>query len=182
MAKKLDEKFSPKFDEIYKELQPKILGFICARVNSVEDAEDISADVFIKVYNNLADFKWQGVSINAWIYRIAKNAIIDYYRKVDKNKRKVDFDSISDKIKDSSPDILTNLLDDEEKRSLYMAISELDFEDQYLIYYKYFEELSLEEIAKRMRLSETNVGTRLHRLRRKLLKSFKQKHAKKSKK
>lgn len=159
----------PEFQALYKEMQPQILNYIRARIGSVEDAEDITAEVFERVYKNMADFKWQGISINSWVYRIAKNAIIDHYRKHNRDKRQVEFDKVSDKAPSADEDILVGILDDEEEKQLYVAISKLDHVDQYLIYYKYFEDLSLTEIAKRLNLSETNVGTKLHRLRKKIL-------------
>lgn len=57
---------------------------------------------------------------------------------------------------------------DEEEKELYNAIMGLDEEDQYLVYYKFFEELSNKEIAQLLDLTETNIGTKLHRTRKKL--------------
>jgi RNA polymerase sigma-70 factor (ECF subfamily) len=121
----------------------------------------------------LPDFKWQGVSVKSWIFTIARNAIIDYYRKFDKEKNNVSLEEVSTNFKSGSKDILVNLLDGEEDKKLYLEISKLKEKDQFLIYYKYFEELSIKEIAKRVSMSESNVATRLHRLRKKILKSMK---------
>jgi RNA polymerase sigma-70 factor (ECF subfamily) len=164
----MDQHKKPDFNEIYKQLQAPITNYIRSRVYSKEDAEDISAEVFEKVYKNLPDFKWQGVSVKSWVYRIAKNTVIDYYRKNDKYKKRLDYEKISKSVSSDEQDILVALLETEERRKLYIAISELKEQDQYLIYYKYFEELSIAEIAKRLNLSETNIGTKLHRLRNKL--------------
>ena len=57
---------------------------------------------------------------------------------------------------------------DEEDVMLFNAIKELDEDDQYLIYYKFFEEMSNFKISKITGLTETNIGTRLHRIRKKL--------------
>lgn len=170
---KLQIKPTSKFEAIYKEHRAKILNFIAARVGQREDAEDLTEEVFIKVYKKLPDFKWQGVSIESWIFKIARNTIIDFHRKYAKEKNNVDIDVVQAKSLDiSSSDALANLLDDEEQFKLYKEISEFEPEEQYLIYYKYFEELSVSEIAIRLNLSETNVGTKLFRLRKKLLKSL----------
>ncbi|MFW5702828.1 MAG: RNA polymerase sigma factor [Candidatus Dojkabacteria bacterium] len=163
------------FPKLYKRLRPKILRYVMGRVSSKEDAEDLTEEVFVKVYKKLDDFKWQGVSIDSWVYRIAKNAIIDYYRKNNKYKNMTDFETASLTTKDSEVDLLADMLEDESKKELYIAISKLDPKDQYLIYYKYFEELSVAEISKKVGLSETNVATKLHRLRSKILKLTKTK-------
>lgn len=161
------------FEDLYKENRALILNYIRKRVKNKEDAEDLTEEVFIRVYKNLPDFKWQGVSVKSWIFTIARNAIIDYYRKFDKEKNNVSLEEVSTNFKSGSKDILVNLLDGEEDKKLYLEISKLKEKDQFLIYYKYFEELSIKEIAKRVSMSESNVATRLHRLRKKILKSMK---------
>jgi len=166
----------PNFLELYNNNRLKILNYITNRVNSREDAEDITEEVFIKIYKNLADFKWQGVAIESWIYKIAKNAIIDYHRKYSKEKAHVDIDSIDQSLASKEKDLLLSLLDDEEVIKLYNALSNLKPTDQYIIYYKYFEELTLEEIAIRMKLSENNIGIKLHRLRKKILEILDNEH------
>jgi RNA polymerase sigma-70 factor (ECF subfamily) len=171
------------FEELYKRNRERILNFIAARVGSREDAEDITEEVFLKVYRKLPDFKWQGVNIETWIYKIARNAVIDHHRKQVKHKNNVDLDSVENTAKDENQaDPLLMLLDDEDQIKLYGALSKLSPSDQYLIYYKYFEELSVSEIAIRLKLSETNVSTKLYRLRKRILEliNSKTKHEKHS--
>ncbi len=164
-------KKKPKFVDLYAHNREKILNYINARVRIREDAEDLTEEVFEKVLKNLADFKWQGVSIEAWIYKIAKNTIIDHHRRGKKLKGQVDLDVVENQTKDETEvDPLLISISDEEQRKLYNAIGELTPDEQYLVYYKYFEELSVPDIAIRVNLSETNVSTKLHRLRKKLLK------------
>ncbi len=160
----------PKFQNLYKDNYDRVLNFIKARVATTEDAEDIAADVFMRVYKNLNNFKWQGVAVESWVFRIARNAIIDYHRRRDKYKNDVQLEEISYKITDDEKDLLVNLIDGEEEVKLYQAIAKLAEDDQYLIYYRYFEELSIKEISEKLGQSETNTGTRLHRIRKKLLK------------
>ncbi len=164
-------KKKPKFVDLYAQNREKILNYINARVGIREDAEDLTEEVFEKVLKNLSDFKWQGVSIEAWIYKIAKNTIIDHHRRGKKLKGQVDIDVVENQTKDETEvDPLLISISDEEQRKLYNAIGELSPDEQYLVYYKYFEELSVPDIAIRVDLSETNVSTKLHRLRKKLLK------------
>jgi len=67
-------------EDVWKEFNKELLGFIKARVNNVENAEDILQEVFIKIHqntNSLHDHK----KIASWVYQITRNTIIDYYRK-----------------------------------------------------------------------------------------------------
>jgi RNA polymerase sigma factor (sigma-70 family) len=89
-----DEKFMLKerysksdFTKIYSLFNKKILDFLSKKVSSKEIAEDLTAEVFEKVFKTLGDYQWQGISVSAWIYRIARNHLIDYYRKQNKFKK-----------------------------------------------------------------------------------------------
>jgi len=89
------------FTKLYEHLYPKVYAYVYYRVNSVQDAEDLTSDVFIKAIENLREQKG---SFDAWIFRIACNRVIDHYRRrsvrqnplnvEDKNLGSEDFDAI----------------------------------------------------------------------------------------
>ena len=66
-------------DQIWREFSDRLRLFILRRVRSERDTEDILQDVFLKTHNNLHTLK-HGERLEAWIYQIARNTIIDYYR------------------------------------------------------------------------------------------------------
>lgn len=156
------------FTIIYESYHSRIFNFVNARVSKIQDAEDITALVFEKVLKKLKDFQWQGITITSWIYRIARNAIIDFYRKDADEKTNSSVEEIGEFLVSDDEGLDNILIRDEEHVWLFKALKELDDEDQYLIYYRFYEELSNKEISELLGLSETNVGTRLHRLRSKL--------------
>lgn len=169
LAKK-EELTAEDYHIIYEAYYDKILYFINMRVKKREDAEDLTSLVFEKVLKKLGDFKWQGVTITTWIYRIARNAVIDFYRKNNDRVKDSSIEEIGNFIESEDKHIESILIDDEEEIKLYRSLRDFKEEDQYLIYYKFFEEMSNQDIAKLTGMSETNVGTRLHRLRSKLKK------------
>jgi RNA polymerase sigma-70 factor (ECF subfamily) len=59
---------------------PAVYGFIYNYVKTAADAEDISQEVFVKVWKNLRKFNAQK-NFRVWVIRIAKNTIIDFFRK-----------------------------------------------------------------------------------------------------
>lgn len=156
------------YEKVYIAYYPRILNFVLSRVTKKEDAEDITSLVFERVLKKLHDFQWQGITITSWIYRIARNAIIDYYRKNNERQKDASIESVGDYIVSSEEKIEQLIINDEEELKLYSALRNFDEEDQYLVYYKFFEDLSNKEIADITGLTETNVGTRLHRLRNKI--------------
>lgn len=73
------------FEQIYKEFKDRIFFFIRSKVNS-EVAEEILQDVFLKVYEHQNNYDVHKAKLNTWIYNIAKNRIVDYYRSKENNK------------------------------------------------------------------------------------------------
>jgi RNA polymerase sigma-70 factor (ECF subfamily) len=72
---------------IYKQFHSGLLGYVTNKVRSKQDAEDILQNVFIRISSNIDKLKDE-VKLKSWLFAIARNAIIDYYR-VKANKRDV---------------------------------------------------------------------------------------------
>jgi len=64
---------------LWQELHERLLSYIRSRVATIEDAEDILQDVFLRIHANLHRVN-DAQSITAWTYQITRNAITDYYR------------------------------------------------------------------------------------------------------
>lgn len=156
------------FDQIYKIYFQKVYDFTLKRVSDEHVAEDLTSTIFEKIVKSLKDFQWQGITVSAWIFRIARNQIIDHYRKNNKYKGRVSLNEVSNFIESKDIDTLSLILDNEVQVKLYNSIREFKDEDQYLIFYKFFEGFNNKKIAKLMHMTETNIGTRLHRIRKKL--------------
>ena len=71
-------------EEVWDSFNQQLFSFIYRRVDNRVEAEDILQDVFIKIHKNI-DTLTENEKLPAWIYRIARNTIIDYYRKAGKN-------------------------------------------------------------------------------------------------
>lgn len=81
------------FGKIYAKFLDKIYRFVFFRTGKKEDAEDLTEQIFIKIWEGLRKYKQNQVPFEAWIFRIARNHIIDYYRK---NKNHTSLDSAKD--------------------------------------------------------------------------------------
>ena len=70
------------FDELYARYSPRVYGYLFQRLNgNVEEAEDLTADVFARVYEKIDAFQPQGAPFSAWVFRIAHNRLIDALRR-----------------------------------------------------------------------------------------------------
>jgi RNA polymerase sigma-70 factor, ECF subfamily len=66
---------------LYEEYFERVYRYVVVRVGNRLDAEDITSQVFIKVVQSLPSYKLRGVPFSAWLFRIARNQVIDHVRK-----------------------------------------------------------------------------------------------------
>ena len=140
---------------------------LCLRMLGREDeAKDAAQDAFVKAFRSLNNFREES-RFSTWLYRIAYNHCISVIRK---NVRVIDLVDERDQIEEQ--DMELNALDllGAADRSVYLktAIEALPETDAVMVNLFYYDELSLEEIAKITGLSSGNIRIRLHRSRKKL--------------
>lgn len=154
-AQKLDREA---FGRIYDHFSEKLYRFIFFRVGHKELAEDILADTFVKAWTKIEQVS-NAKALTSWIYQIAKNNIIDYYRV---KKVTVDLEEVVEVLEDaSSPIDDANLMI--EQQVVVELIEHLAPDQQQVIRYKFFEDLENIEIAQIMNKSEGSIRVIQHR-------------------
>lgn len=68
------------FADLYDAYIDSIYRFVYLRVEDQQTAEDITSNVFLKAWEKLDKYQFRGVPFRAWLFRIARNAVIDHYR------------------------------------------------------------------------------------------------------
>lgn len=68
------------FSALYTDFFPKISRFVILRVSHRETAEDLTAEIFVKTWESLQKKEERIASFSSWIFTVARNRIIDYYR------------------------------------------------------------------------------------------------------
>lgn len=162
-AKKDPEAFSALYDLYFQ----RIYNYVSWRVGSRRDVEDIVSDIFTKTLDKLGSFRWQkGATFSSWIFRIAHNAVVDYYRSKAK-RESVNIDGL--------PEIQSDdLLPDEavDRRRLFKLLSEMIQElperQAEIITMRFFGEMKNKEIAKVLNIREKSVSSSLFRGLKKL--------------
>lgn len=81
--------------ELYTTYHEKIYRFIWGRVYDSQLAEDLTGEVFTKMVISLPDYREMGLPFQAWLYRIARNLVIDYHRK-NSNHQSVPLESVKE--------------------------------------------------------------------------------------
>jgi len=137
------------FGELYNIYFKRIFNFIFYRVSHKETAEDLTEEVFLKVYGKLSGIK-NVSSFEPWLYQIARNLIIDYYRG---KKEQVELAGMENIL--SYNDTIIDLLNlSHQQKILSKLINGLSSEQQQIIRLKFFEGLENEVIAALMDKSE----------------------------
>ena len=134
------------FEQIYAAYSGKVMGYFMARVQRRADAEDLCADVFEKIYRKISDYDAEKSALNTWIYTIARNTLIDHFRKM-KPTGELDENIPADTAVESS------LLSRETLSELADALRLLPQEQRDIVVLLYYERKPMTEIAQMMRLS-----------------------------
>lgn len=137
---------SSAFGLLYDKYQPKIFRFIFLKVSNREEAEDLTHQVFLSAWQNIGRFKDEGLPLSSWLYAIARNRVIDFYR----TKKR------TESIDENTDDVLTlataTLEDDVihkiDLESVYKALKSLPSEYQEIVIMRFVEGLNPSEISK----------------------------------
>lgn len=144
-------------EELWNEFSDKLLFFIRGKVKSKEDADDILQNVFIKIHQNLIGLKDEK-NLKSWIYTIARNSIIDYYRSV---KTSEEYNEEYDKMIEFQDE--DNSFNKEITCCIDDFINLLPEKYQETIRLYEFDEMKHKEIAKKLDLSVSASKSRVQR-------------------
>ena len=154
-------KDSDAFAELYDAYIEKMYRFISFKVGNRHTAEDLTSDLFLKLWEYLTTGKQQDIqSLNGLIYRMARNLVIDHYRKhaAIQECAVEDILHLSDGV-----DVAEQVHLDIEVASILAHVRDLKQEYQEVILLRYIEELSIKEIAEVMQKKRGTVRVTLHR-------------------
>lgn len=147
------------FGELYDQFLPQIYRFVYLKVMNRQDAEDICHQVFLSAWTNMRNYKDIGYSFSTWLYRIARNAVIDFYRT---KKIHIELASIEDVLPDGT-DLVSQLGATLATEKVLAAFPRLTDEQREVIIMSYIEELDNTEIAEAMEKSEGAIRVLKHR-------------------
>ncbi len=134
-------------EEIYTTYRDKVFGYVKNHVNSLEDAEDITSDIFVKIYSKLDTYDESKASLSTWIYSMTSNTVIDFYRTNHIHSE------IPEDLTDDRSTVEEEVLNSESLELLAEALEKLPQELTDIIVLRYYKGLTLQEVAKKMNLS-----------------------------
>lgn len=144
------------WESIYWRLMPRLYNFFRYRTGDNQVAQDLTASTFEKAWRYRDNYKDDLGSFESWMFAIARNVANDHFRQTPPVF--VPFDSIAQLEAEPERDFA----------DLYALLSELPAREQELIALKYGAGMNNRQIATVTQLSESNIGTILHRVIQKL--------------
>ncbi len=145
------------FNLLVKNNLTMILNFVYRFVYDVNLAEDITQETFIKIWKNIKKFD-ESKNLKTWMFTIAKNTAIDFIRK----KKIIPFssfennetnDTFIDQIQDEKINLIEEIIKDDQSSQLSKYITQLNTNQQLVIYLYYYEKMSFREIAELLNIS-----------------------------
>ena len=150
------------FRTIFRSMHPRVFAYIAYRVGRAEDAEDITAEVFMRVVNGLGRFEYRGEgSFTAWLFQIAHREVARFF-----SRRRVDADIPLDELPDITgydPTPEQALMRKERFAAVRAALAELPPRRAEVLTLKFYGELRNKEIAAVLGLDERTVASNLSR-------------------
>jgi RNA polymerase sigma-70 factor (ECF subfamily) len=144
---------SQAFGQLFDEYAGPIHRFIASRVNSPSDAEDLTQLVFVKALEALPRYEVRGIPFGGWLFRLARNAIIDQIRTRRDHLPRVT--ALTRETDDAGPEARAALRDDLDR--VAQALTELTDDQREVIELRFFAGLSVLETAVAMGRQEGTV-------------------------
>src|SRR5689334_4166160 len=139
------------FASIYEQYSPLVYRFLRRRLDgSDEIVEDLTEDVFVKVYEKLDRYVERGLPFTAWLYRIAHNHLVDYLRSLPRTAAH-SLDDVAEVPEVAAGAAYRQVLD---RQSLEPAMARLTPEQRQAIELRFMEGMSVAETAATMRSEE----------------------------
>ncbi len=153
------------FGLLYDYYQSRIYRFVILKVGQREEAEDLTHQVFLSAWQNIKNYKHQGFPFSSWLYRIARNQVIDYYRT---SKEKVAIEQVDPNYFAVPANMNFQIDNNLALEKVVQGIGQLKPEYQDIIILRFVEELSLKETAELLQKTEGAIKLIQHRAIKKL--------------
>jgi RNA polymerase sigma-70 factor (ECF subfamily) len=156
---------------------------ICYRfTGSPDDAEDLTQDVFVKIYRTLASYDLERGAFTTWITTVTRNLLVDHFRRSKQDRvtdsmdaalfaseaGESDAQSMADQIRDEKPSPDARLATKETQKAVQMALQKLSPELREAVILRDLQDMDYKEIAAALKVPEGTVKSRINRGRTEL--------------
>ena len=146
--------------ELYRAHVQSIYKYVYLRVSDAHLAEDLTSEVFLHALESLPTFEYRGIPFSAWLYRIARDRLVDHYRR---QSRRPDCSDLTEDLAcdDAEPhDVAIRWQEETEVRA---ALQQLTEDQRVVLVLRFMEHQSLADIGRRLGKTEGAVKSLQHR-------------------
>lgn len=153
------------FGKLYDQYVAPIYRFVLVRVSNRAEAEDLTQHVFLKAWQNIRRYRErEGIPFTSWLYRIARNAVIDHYR-TRRDHEDIEGAAARNLAEDFPVQEVEYTLQIEEVHRAFVVLTPGERD---VILLRFMEELSVKEVAAILEKSEGTIRVMQHRGLKKL--------------
>ncbi|WP_338357672.1 RNA polymerase sigma factor [Yeosuana marina] len=169
----VNNKSSQLFSVIYDRYSHVVYNKCISFVKDTNEAQDLTHDIFVKLFIKLKTFNHKS-KFSTWLYSFTYNHCVNYVQR-DLNKRKDKFLTTED-INDFSevyPEIKDEFIYELKSDSLQKSLELMDPNDKMILFMKYQDDMTIEDIQKTLEIGKSAVKMRLSRAKSRLIKIYK---------
>lgn len=151
------------FDSLFARYQDYVYNIVYGIVGSPEEAHDVTSDVFVQVYRSLKSFR-RGARFATWLYRVAVNRALDSARS-SKTRRWLPLNETLSATPDPRDNPAQAMARRGEQDAVQSVLMEVPVQHRDVLVLRYYQDLSVDEIAEVLGCSVSAAKVRLHRAR-----------------
>jgi RNA polymerase sigma-70 factor, ECF subfamily len=160
-------------------LQNRRIYNLCYRfTNSPDDAQDLTQEVFIRVYRTLGSYDVEKGAFTTWLTTLARNLLVDHFRRTRQDRvtdsidasvtEERDSPAVSDRLRDPGPSPADHLASQETQKLVRRALAKLSPDLREAVILRDLQDMDYKEIAQVLRVPEGTVKSRINRGRMEL--------------
>ena len=166
------------WEEIVQRYHRRIYNICYRFVGSGDDAQDLTQEVFIKMFRTLSSYDVERGAFMTWVTTITRNLLVDHFRKSKQDRMTDSLDAapsehedampLSDKIEDKAPSADTSVQGRETRELVHRALQKLSPELREAVILRDLQDMDYREIAAVLKVPEGTVKSRINRGRAEL--------------
>lgn len=166
------------WEEIVRAHNRRIYNICYRFTNSPDDAEDLTQEVFIKIYRTLASYDLEKGAFTTWITTITRNLLVDHFRKSKQDRMTDSMDAstsaeddgmtLGDQIQDTKPTPDARVATQETQKMVQKALEKLSPDLREAVILRDLQDMDYREIAQALKVPEGTVKSRINRGRTEL--------------
>jgi RNA polymerase sigma-70 factor (ECF subfamily) len=151
------------FGILYERYAQTIFRFVYSRLDNRLDAEDLTEEIFVRVWRSLPDYREQGAPFVSYLFQVSRNAVIDFYRRSRQTRQTLSVENQIVDVVDERPDPAESFAAGVEHKELRAVLAKLHEEYRVVLELRFLSNLSPDETAQVMGKSIGAIRVLQHR-------------------